>query len=104
VEPLVAASVLLLALMVMRPAGMDAYWGAGLAAVFALFHGIAHTAESSADANLVAQFAGFMFSTASLHLLGVLAGWSLRHRLGMLRIATAPIALAGAWMLVSRIG
>ena len=103
-EPLVAASVMLLALVVMHPGGVDEYWGAGLAAAFALLHGVAHTAEASADANLISQFAGFMFATASLHLLGVLMGWSLRNRLAMLRIAAAPVALAGAWMLMNRIG
>lgn len=103
-EPLVAASVLLLGLMAMQPARLDAYWAAGLAAIFALFHGIAHTAEAGADANLISQFVGFMFATASLHLLGILAAWPLRHRLGMLRMVAAPIAIGGACLLIARLG
>ena len=69
----------------------------------AIFHGLAHVAEARGSEALVAYFAGFVFATAFLHLVGVLTAWSLRRWLGLLRIAAAPIALTGVWLLVNRI-
>ena len=93
VEPMLAASVLVLGLVV----ALGVRWragGAALAAAFAVFHGMAHVAELPAGAGPAGYAAGFIAATALLHAAGVALGLAPRARL-----AGVPIALAGAWLL-----
>ena len=103
VEPLVAATVLALGILIMSGFRASVVEGALLAAAFAVFHGAAHMAEATATANLVFYGAGFLAATVLLHLIGISAAFAVRCRDNLLRVAAAPVALAGVWMLLGRI-
>jgi urease accessory protein len=95
VEPLVAASVLALGLLIasqLRPAPGAA---AALVAFFAVFHGLAHAAEIPPGWSALGYAAGFSLSTAGLLLIGSVAGIRLAARPLPARLAGLPIALAG---------
>jgi urease accessory protein len=99
VEPMVAASVLVLGLMVMLRARPDGRWqGADLAltGIFALFHGYAHVAGLPVNATVGGYLLGFVAATVVLLGAGMLAGRNLRAL--ALRSAGVPIALAGGWL------
>jgi urease accessory protein len=98
VEPMLAASVLVLGLVV----ALRVQWragGAALVAAFAVFHGIAHAAELPAGAGPAGYAAGFIAATALLHAAGVALGLAPRAR-----AFGIPIALAGAWLLAGAVG
>jgi len=93
VEPMIAASVLILGLAVSLRVRLR--WSAlALVGAFAVFHGVAHATEMPADASTLIYALGFVSATALLHAAGV--------GLGMLphaRWAGVPVALAGLWLL-----
>jgi urease accessory protein len=95
VEPTIAASVLVLGLLVVLRVQLRMS-GLALAGVFALFHGIAHAAEIPGEASRIVYSAGFVCATALLHAAGVGLGMLPRARL-----AGVPVALAGLWLLAS---
>lgn len=97
VEPVIAASVLLLGLLVMSRRRLPDVGVAVMAAGFALFHGAAHGHELSATTAL----AGMVLATALLHCLGIAVGLPLKSRsLWWQRIAGSGIALVGAGLAV----
>jgi urease accessory protein len=98
VEAGIAASVLVLGLLIATAARLPVAVALPLVAVFALFHGHAHHAEMG-DSTLLAYTAGFALATAALHAAGFLVGrwlpqtvWGQRLQ----RAAGALIAGAGA--------
>jgi len=102
VEAGIAASAIVLGLMVALAARPPLWIAAILVGAFAIFHGHAHGAELPAGADAVAYSAGFVIATGLLHLTGVgfglLAGWP-AGRIAV-RAAGGAIALAGAAFLV----
>jgi len=66
----IAASLVVLGLAVAFPSRLSSLMGAGLIAVFAVFHGYAHGAEMPADVSGLAYGAGFLVGTALLIGLG----------------------------------
>ena len=101
VEPLVAASVVVLGLSIAMQLRLGPGAAAALVACFALFHGLAHISELPPGLAAVGYAAGFLLSTAELLLIGFLAGIKLRARPGFARLAGLPVALAGC-LLVAR--
>ena len=104
IEPLVAASVVALGLLIAIKIRVPAAVGAIIAAGFALFHGAAHASEFQSTTNgMGAYAAGFLLATAGLHLAGFGFGHALEKR--QHREATgligAAVALSGAVMLLS---
>jgi urease accessory protein len=98
VEPMVAASVVALGLLIAggtRPALLA---GAAVCALFAVFHGLAHAAELPPTVSAVDYVAGFAIATAVLHGAGLLAGSRLSGVRGA-RWVGAPIAVAGCALL-----
>jgi urease accessory protein len=67
----VAASVLLLGLLVATSTRISVGVGMTLAAGFAAFHGLAHGAEMAPGANAMGYGAGFIFATVLLHAVGL---------------------------------
>lgn len=100
VEPMIAASLLVLGLLVATRRGLPLAAAAALAGGFALFHGAAHGQELGGDAQWLA-LAGMVLSTAALHLAGVgLGHWlQARHRLAG-TAAGGAVALLGATLLL----
>jgi urease accessory protein len=93
VEPMIAASVLVLGLAVSLRVKMK--WPAlVLVGAFAVFHGVAHGAEMPPEASKLVYAVGFIAATALLHAIGVLGG-----ALPRARWAGVPVALAGLWLL-----
>jgi urease accessory protein len=71
VEPAILASVVALGLLVALAIDLPVAVGAGILAVFALFHGHAHGSEVAETLNGVEYMAGFALATAALHLAGI---------------------------------
>lgn len=102
VEPMIAASVLALGLIVGTAARLSPMLGAAIVAGFALFHGHAHFTELRDGASLAAFAAGMLIATALLHLCGIVAALSLgRVSLWLPRALGGAVALAGTWLLVA---
>ena len=97
VEPMIAASVLVLGLLVVVRQRMP--WGAAaaLAGVFAFFHGAAHGQELAGEAGALA---GMAVGSAVLHAVGLLLGHTLMLRHPWIaRAGGAVTALLGVFML-----
>lgn len=96
VEPLVAASVLVLGLIAAARWRLGAVASALLVGAFAVFHGLAHGTELSGGSAL----AGMVVATALLHALGLAIGLKLRALAPLwARTAGGVIALLGLGLL-----
>jgi urease accessory protein len=98
VEAGIAASAIVLGLMValaVRPPLGVAF---ALIGAFAIFHGYAHGRELPDGVNAVAFAVGFVIATGLLHLTGIALGLAARWPAGRLAVRTAggAIALVGA--------
>jgi urease accessory protein len=93
----VAASAIVLGLMVLAAARPPIWIAALLVGAFAIFHGYAHGRELPDGANAVAFAAGFVIATGLLHLTGIAFGLLTRWPAGRVavRAAGAGIALVG---------
>lgn len=99
VEPVIAASLLVLGLLLASGARLPAIGGAALAAVFALFHGVAHGQEFAGHDALFA-IGGMVAASALLHTAGIGLGLLLKHRSAWLpRSAGGAVALLGVSLL-----
>ena len=100
VEPMIAASLLVLGLLVFSRAQLPAVVGVGLAAAFALFHGVAHGQELGGPFGEWA-LAGMVAATVLLHCAGIALGLAMQrgHR-WIPRVAGAGVALFGLSLLV----
>ncbi len=74
VEPMIAASLLVIGLLLASLARLPETAIVVLAAVFAVFHGAAHGAEMPATVGAAAYLLGFLLATALLHVAGAGAG------------------------------
>lgn len=106
VEPMIAASLLVIGLLVAMRAKLSALSGMAIVGGFALFHGYAHGAELPATAaalpGVLAYVGGFAVSTMTLHVMGIGAGAFMRRHAGwMARVAGAGVALYGVGLLVA---
>lgn len=97
VETGIAASAVVLGMMVALAAKPPLWVAAVLVGMFAIFHGHAHGTELPAGADAVAYSAGFVIATGLLHLAGIAFGTLARWPAGRfaVRAAGGAIALAG---------
>jgi urease accessory protein len=102
VEPMIAASGVVLGLMVALYAKPALWVSAAMVGMFALFHGHAHGAELPQASNAFGYAAGFVIATALLHMAGIGLGRLVGDRGGeyVTRAAGVVIALTGAAFLV----
>jgi urease accessory protein len=102
VEVGIAASVLVLGLMLALAARPPIWVAAAVVGAFAVFHGYAHGAELPEAADPIAYGLGFVLATGLLHLTGIVIGLIIRWPVGQqaLRAGGVAIALAGLWLLV----
>jgi len=101
IEAGVAASVLVLGLLIAAAARLPLALTAPLVALFAVCHGAAHVAEKG-DAGLLAYAAGFALASAALHGCGWLIGRQIpqsRSGAQFQRIAGGVLAVAGGLLL-----
>ncbi|MDF3832759.1 HupE/UreJ family protein [Cupriavidus basilensis] len=106
VEPMIAASLVAIGLLVALRARLPAWAGMAIAGGFAVFHGYAHGAELPATAGALpaalAYVGGFTVATMALHLSGIGLGAALRRQAGWLaRVAGAGVALYGVGLMVA---
>ena len=100
VEPMIAASLLVLGLLVATRVRLPGLAAAALVGVFAVFHGVAHGYELTGDAQAWPTLAGMLLATAGLHGAGMTVGWALRHaNVWMPRAAGVGVALFGLALL-----
>lgn len=81
-EPAIAASVVVFGALLLAVAmrkSVPAAAGLALVSAAAALHGLAHGAEAAGGTGFAAYAAGFMLTSAALHLGGMLAGVSLRR-------------------------
>jgi urease accessory protein len=97
VEIGIAASAIVLGLMVAASARPPLWLAAILVGAFAIFHGYAHGTELPAGADAAAFSLGFVIATGFLHLTGIAFGLLARWPAGRIavRVAGAAIALVG---------
>jgi urease accessory protein len=100
VESGIAASVLILGLLIAFSARMPIPIGMVLVGVFALFHGHAHGTELPQAASAASYGLGMLLATIGLHATGLGAGILFQRATVLLRIGGAMIAGAGAMMWV----
>ena len=101
VEPMIAASLLVLGLLVVTRAHMPAVSAAIVVGGFAIFHGLAHGHELANASNAAMTLAGMVGATLLLHAGGIAIGWALRHaNVWVPRIAGAAVVALGATLLV----
>lgn len=99
VEPMIAASLLVLGLLVTWRVRLPLVAGVLIVGTFAIFHGIAHGSELPAD-QAVAALAGMVLGTMLLHAGGMaLARFVLQRNTWMPRIAGGAVAMLGAGLL-----
>ena len=100
VEPMIAASLLAIGLLVVTRLRLPGPVAAAVVGAFAVFHGVAHGYELSGDHGASAAVAGMVVATAILHAAGVAVGWTLRQRgVWLPRVTGAAVALFGAALL-----
>lgn len=100
VEPMIAASLLALGLLLAARASLPAAAASALCGAFALFHGLAHGSELAAAASPAAALAGMLAATVLLHAAGLAGGLLLARRQAWLpRVAGALVAGFGLVLL-----
>lgn len=101
VEQGIAMSLVGLGLLLFFRARLSLAFGLPLMGAFGLFHGLAHGSEVAMGAGEWLFMAGFLASTAFLHLAGVLFGMLVGTREMLLRLGGAAIAANGLLPVIS---
>ena len=101
VESGIAASLLVLGLLIACAVRVSPAVGAAIVAVFAIFHGHAHGTEMPGYAQAWQYGAGFLLATAGLHGAGLLLGKAIGRHALWLRASGVLVGLSGAWMLAA---
>jgi urease accessory protein len=101
VEIGIAASALLLGIVVALEAKLYLALAAIIVGAFAIFHGHAHGTELPAGQSALTYSIGFVIATGCLHGLGILIGTVHKRPLGkvMLRLSGSAVAIAGSLFL-----
>ncbi|MDR3053898.1 MAG: HupE/UreJ family protein [Zoogloeaceae bacterium] len=100
VEPMIAASLLVIGLLLATQAKLPLLASAGLVGAFALFHGAAHGTELASAEPVAAALAGMVLGTALIHIAGLSLGRVLTQRHVMLaRLAGGAISVFGVGLL-----
>ncbi|MCZ4317057.1 HupE/UreJ family protein [Comamonadaceae bacterium G21597-S1] len=101
VEPMIAASLVVLGLLLAARTSLPALAGAGLVGLFAIFHGMAHGHELAGSQQPWHPLAGMLLSTIALHAIGICAGLALRARhQAWARVAGVLVSVAGGALLL----
>lgn len=99
----IAASVLVLGLLVAFAVKMPAWGGLPIIALFAAAHGYAHGLEVPAGSALATYGIGFVVATIMLHLVGLIAGQVIQGRSAgtAVRALGAGVAAGGVYLLAA---
>lgn len=95
VEPMIAASLLVLGLLVGKQIQLSSLVGAALVGAFAIFHGVAHGTEMP-DTQAMTALGGMVTGTMALHGVGIALGHTLKYRnIWLSRLMGATLAVLG---------
>jgi urease accessory protein len=97
----IAASLLVLGLLVASAARLHEVAGMLLVGVFALFHGHVHGAELPEVAEPLGYALGFLAATAALHALGLLSGFAVKGRGAWILRALGVVIAGGGLVLLA---
>jgi urease accessory protein len=97
-EPMIAASVAVLGLLLCLRLASGAVVATAVVAYFAVFHGMAHASEISGAA--LPFVAGLACATAALHVAGILAA---RRLPALVPVTGAALAAVGAWWMAASV-
>jgi urease accessory protein len=102
VEAGIAASLLVLGLLIAAAVRFSPLAGAVIAAVFAVFHGHAHGTEIPQALAPWLYVSGFLLATGLLHAAGIATGryWAARRE-WLVRATGLALGAGGAWMLLT---
>lgn len=101
VEPMVAASLLVMGLLVVSRLRLPGVGAALVVGVFAIFHGLAHGYEMAHCPSAFQTLAGMLTATVLLHAAGLAMGWSLRNaNVWLARAAGAAVTVFGSVLLL----
>ena len=107
VEPMIAASLLVLGLLVVTRVHLPVGVAMSVVGVFAVFHGVAHGHELASEQGAALTLAGMVGATVLLHGVGIALGWSMRRAHGLTawlpRVAGAAVVGLGATLLAQAI-
>jgi urease accessory protein len=98
-ELAIAASAIVLGLMVASAARPPLWVAATIVAAFAIFHGYAHGAELPVGTDAAAYSIGFVTATGLLHLAGIALGLTVRWPAGRMGVRGTGAVIAGAGLL-----
>lgn len=102
VEQAIAASVLVLGLLVARATRLPVALAIVVTGAFAVFHGLAHGAEGRIEGTGTMALLGFALATTVLHGVGLAMGLTAKRTTAAVTTITgSAIALCGAFMLVN---
>ena len=96
VEQGIAASIVVLGLLIAASVKLPAFASMAVVGAFALFHGVAHGAEMPSSASGLSYGFGFVTATILLHLVGLGLGSALKNHGKAARFAGGAVAIAGA--------
>ena len=100
IESGIAASVLVLGIIIALSLKLPARLSIAITALFGFFHGYAHGLEMFGASEAQAYALGFLATTAALHLAGIMIGITTRTRCMRLpQTLGAVIAANGVWLL-----
>jgi len=101
VEPMIAASLLVLGLLVVTRRRLPGVAAAGLVGAFAMFHGVAHGTELASAGQTWSTLSGMLAATVLLHATGLALGWALRSaNVWVPRLTGAGVAVFGGALLL----
>lgn len=105
IETGIAASAVVLGLMIVFAARPPLWIAAVLVGFFAIFHGYAHGTELPSNANAFAFAVGFVIATGLLHMIGIGFGLLVKWPAGRIAVrgAGAVISLAGVAFLTGAV-
>ncbi len=102
VEPGIAASLLVLGLLIATSARLPVSAGAALVGLFALWHGHAHGTELPEAASPAGYAIGFVIASVALHGIGILLGRRIHAAaLPWQKFAGGLISATGMWLLLA---
>ena len=100
IEPMIAASLMVLGLIIAMKWRVVTLLASMIVAVFALFHGFAHGIEMPLAASPMAYITGFTLATILLHALGAALAYGFQKSSQLVLMRAGGVGLAGTGLLL----
>ena len=100
IEPMIAASLMVLGLVIAMRLRVMPLLASMIVAVFALFHGVAHGVEMPLAASPIAYVAGFSLATILLHVMGAALAYGLHQSSQFVLVRAGGVGLVGTGLLL----